>query len=79
MRRLTRWAAPTAALLATAAVLVPASTAGHDPVVAPAGNFVIGDTTLSRTNHVYFWGSQWWKNNEVSSDDTHRRRSRATR
>ena len=34
-------------------------------------HFVIGDTTLTRSNDVYFWGSQWWKNNEVSSDDTH--------
>ena len=70
MRRLTRWALPTAALLATtvavATALVPAA-AGD---TAPAGNFVIGDTTLSRTNHVNFWGSQWWKNNQVSSNTT---------
>jgi hypothetical protein len=66
MRRLTRWAVPTLALLGTtiavAAALVPAA-AGD----TPSGNFVIGDTTLTRSNHVFFWGAQWWKNNEVSA------------
>lgn len=31
------------------------------------GNFVVGDQ--SDTGSVYFWGSQWWKQNSLSSGD----------
>ncbi|HEV2592128.1 MAG TPA: hypothetical protein VGU02_09565, partial [Gaiellaceae bacterium] len=44
----------------------------HQPALVYAfapggGSFVVGDQTS--TGSVYFWGSQWWKQNSLSNDD----------
>ena len=49
---------------AFAAALVPA--AGADT----SGNFSIGDDEAHVGAHVMFWGAQWWKVNDLSTDIT---------
>jgi hypothetical protein len=65
MRSLKRWSFPLLALLAMiAATVVPS--AASDPL--PTGMFAIGDVDAVEGAEVTFWGSQWWKENDVSSD-----------
>lgn len=64
-------AVPVAAAFAGDSFYLPASASTSVDVFAPpaTGAFVVGDNSVgSPTNGktVYFWGSQWWKNNSLS-------------
>lgn len=57
-----------AALAITGSIVVGAAVAG--PAVGdslPTAAFAIGDGNASLNSSVTFWGSQWWKDNQVST------------
>ncbi len=57
-----------AALAVTGSIIAVAAVAG--PAVGdalPTSAFAIGDGTANVNSPVTFWGSQWWKDNQVSS------------
>ena len=57
-----------AALAVTGSVIAVAAIAGPavgDPL--PTAAFAIGDGNASVNSAVTFWGSQWWKDNQVST------------
>ena len=51
-------------IVAVATALAPVAVG--DP--APTGAFVIGDVTATLDSPVAFWGSRWWKENQLSTE-----------
>jgi hypothetical protein len=68
MRKLLRWLGPSLALVGTTVVVATAfvPTAAGDG----AGNFVIGDLSARVNATVTLWGAQWWKENDLTTEDT---------
>jgi hypothetical protein len=64
-----RWLFPSVALLGVVAAVAVAGV----PAAAgdtTTGKFVIGDQSAVEGADVTFWGAQWWKENDVSTDAT---------
>jgi hypothetical protein len=70
MRTVKRWVFPSFALLGITVAIAAAAVPGAAGDTAPAGKFVIGDASAIEGAQVTFWGAQWWKENEVSNDET---------
>jgi hypothetical protein len=76
MRRFTRWLLPSSAVLATTVALaVFAIPAGADPdpvpLPLPTSAFAVGEGSAIANQLITFWGAQWWKENYMSSHETH--------
>jgi hypothetical protein len=67
MSKLSRWLLPSLALVSSIAVVatVAAPAAVGDPL--PTAAFAIGDGSAVANSPVTFWGSRWWKDNQVST------------
>ena len=63
----TRWLLPSLALVGAIATIatVAAPTAVGDSL--PTGAFAIGDGNATVNSAVSFWGSRWWKDNQIST------------
>ncbi len=56
----------TGSIVAVAAVLAPTAFGDTTP---PVSAFAISDANAVPGAHVTFWGSQWWKDNQLSTDN----------
>ena len=75
MRRFTRWLLPSSAALATTVALavfaIPAGADPDPPLPVPTSAFVVGEGSAVVNEQVEFWAARWWKENIISSGDTH--------
>ena len=67
VRKLTQWLLPSMALVAAVATVAAPAALGDPP---PTAAFAIGDGNAALNLQVTFWGSQWWKDNQVSTGRT---------